>query len=61
MQITKLNKITVLETWLHISKLKNLHKPIIKKILKSIAYSGFKDNIWCADLPDKQLIKKVNK
>ena len=61
MQITKLNKITVLETWLHINKLKNLYKSIIKKILKSIAYSGFKHNIWGADLADKQLIKKVNK
>ena len=29
-----------------------LHKPIIKKILKRTVYSGFKDNIWGFDLVD---------
>ena len=29
-----------------------LHKPIIKKIKKRTVYSGFKDNIWGADLAD---------
>ena len=38
-----------------------LHKPIIKKIKKRKVYSGFKDNIWGADLADMQLISKFNK
>ena len=38
-----------------------LHKPIIKKIRKRKVYSGFKDNIWGADLADIQLISKFNK
>ena len=29
-----------------------LHKPNIKKKLKKEVYSGFKDNIWGADLAD---------
>ena len=29
-----------------------LHKPIIKIFLKRTVYSGFKDNIWGADLAD---------
>ena len=29
-----------------------LHKPIIKKVLKRRVYSSFKDNIWGADLAD---------
>ena len=37
------------------------HKPIIKKLKKRKAYSGFKDNIWDADLADMQLISKFNK
>ena len=37
-----------------------LHKPIIRKFLKSIVYSRFKD-IWGADLADMQLISKFNK
>ena len=40
---------------------KELHKPIIKKILKRRVYSSFKDNIWGADLADMQLISKFNK
>ena len=35
---------------------KELHKLIIKKF-----YSGFKDNIWGADLADMELINKFNK
>ena len=39
---------------------KELRKPIIKKFNKTV-YSGFKDNIWGADLADIQLINKFNK
>ena len=38
-----------------------LHRPIIRKFKKRKAYSGFKDNIWGADLADMQLISKFNK
>ena len=38
-----------------------LHKPIIRKFKKRRVYSGFKDNIWGADLADMQLISKFNK
>ena len=38
-----------------------LHKPIIKKFKKRTVYSGFKDNIWGADLAHMQLISKFNK
>ena len=38
-----------------------LHKPIIKNVLKRTLYSGFKANIWGADLADMQLIIKFNK
>ena len=37
------------------------HKPIIRKLKKRMVYSGFKDNIWGADLADMQLISKFNK
>ena len=37
-----------------------LHKPIIRKF-KRWKVSSFKDNIWCADLTDMQLIRKYNK
>ena len=40
---------------------KELHKPIIRKFKKRTVYSGFKDNIWGADLADMQLINKFNK
>ena len=40
---------------------KELQKPIIKKFTKRKVYSGFKDNIWGADLADMQLISKFNK
>ena len=33
---------------------KELHKPIIRKFKKRKVYSGFKDNIWGADLADMQ-------
>ena len=37
-------------------------KPIIRKLKKKRkVYSSFKDNIWCADLADMQLISKFNK
>ena len=38
-----------------------LHNPIIRKFKKTKVYSGFKDNIWGADLADMQLIGKFNK
>ena len=38
-----------------------MHKPIIRKFQKRKNYSGFKDNIWGADLADTQLISKFNK
>ena len=31
---------------------KELHKPIIRKLKKRKVYSGFRDNIWGADLTD---------
>ena len=37
-----------------------LHKPIIRNFKKRTVYSGFKDNIWGADLADIQLISKFN-
>ena len=40
---------------------KELHKPIIRKLRKRKVYSGFRDNIWGADLADMQLISKFNK
>ena len=38
-----------------------LHKPIIINFKKRKVYSGFKDNIWSADLADMQLISQFNK
>ena len=40
---------------------KELHKPIIRNFKKRTACSGFKDNVWGADLADVQLINKFNK
>ena len=40
---------------------KELHKPVIRNFQKIIVYSGFKDNIWGADLPDMYLISQFNK
>ena len=40
---------------------KELHKPIIRKFKKGKVYSGFRDNIWVADLADMQLISKFDK
>ena len=40
---------------------KEWSKPIIRKFKKRKVYSGFKDNIWGADLADMQLISKYNK
>ena len=37
---------------------KELHKPTIRNFKKRTVYSGFKDNIWGADLADMQLISK---
>ena len=38
-----------------------LHKPSIRKFEKRTVYSGFKDNIWGADLADMHLINKFKK
>ena len=38
-----------------------LHKPIIRNFKKRTVYSGFRDNIWGADLADVQLKSKFNK
>ena len=38
---------------------KELHKPIIRNFRKRTVYSGFKDNIWSADLTDVQFNKQV--
>ena len=38
-----------------------LHKSIIRKFKKRKFYSGFKENIWGADLADMQLISKFDK
>ena len=40
---------------------KELHKPIIRNFLKRTVYSGFKYNIWGADLTHMHLISKFNK
>ena len=40
---------------------KELHKPTIKNFKKRTVYSGYKDNIWGADLADMQLISKFSK
>ena len=40
---------------------KELHKPNIRSFLKRPVYSGFKDNIWGADLADMQLTSNFNK
>ena len=40
---------------------RELRKPIIRNLKKITVYSGFKDNIWGADLVDMQLISKFNK
>ena len=39
---------------------KELDKPVIRKF-KNPVYSGFKDNVWGADLTHMQLISKFNK
>ena len=38
-----------------------LQKPIIRNFKKRTVYSGFKDNIWGANLADIQLISNFNK
>ena len=40
---------------------KELHKPVTRNFEKRTVYSGFKDNIWGADLADMQLISKFDK
>ena len=38
-----------------------LRKPITRKFKKRKAYSGFRDNVWGADLANMQLISRFNK
>ena len=38
-----------------------LHELIIRKFKERTVYSGFKDNIWRADLADMQSISKFSK
>ena len=38
-----------------------LHKPIIRNFEKRKVYPSFKDNIWGADLANRQSISKFNK
>ena len=40
---------------------KELHKPIIRESKKRKVYSGYRENIWGADLADTQLIIYFNK
>ena len=40
---------------------KELHSPIIRSFKNRTIYSGFKDNIWGADLADLQSLSKYNK
>ena len=40
---------------------KELHRPIVRNFKKRTVCSGFRDNIWGADLADMQLISKFNK
>ena len=42
-------------------KMPELRKPIIRKFEKRRVHSPFIDNVWGADLADKQLIFKFNK
>ena len=47
--------------WFALGLAEELHKWIIRKFKKRTVYSGFKDNIWGADLADMQLISKFNR
>ena len=38
-----------------------LHKPIIRNFKERKVHSSFIENIWDADLPDRQLVSKFNK
>ena len=42
----------------HLDLAEELHKSIIRKFKKRTVYLRFKDNIWGANLADKQLISK---
>ena len=43
------------------NQLKNYTNQLLEKLEKRTVYSGFKDNIWGADLAYTQLINKFNK
>ena len=45
----------------NLQKAKEIQKPIVRKFKKRKVYSGFKYDIWGADLADMQLISKFNK
>ena len=57
----KKSKRTVIKSIPNQQLANELHKPIIRKFKKRKVYSSFKDNIWCVDLGDMQLIIKYNK
>ena len=40
---------------------KELHKPIIRKLKKAKVHSSFRDSNWSADVADMQLRSKYNK
>ena len=43
------------------NQLKNYTNQLLESLKKGKVYSGFRDNIWGADLGDMQLISKFNK
>ena len=49
------------ETKQNLQLAKELHKPIIRNFKKRTVYSGFKGNIWGADLADMQSIRNFIK
>ena len=38
-----------------------LHKPVIKKLKRTKAYTRFKDNIWAADLAGIRSLSSFNR
>ena len=40
---------------------KELYKPLINKMKKTIVYARFKDNIWTADLAEMEYLSSKNK
>ena len=55
-QVVVLMQIHIIKTYL-----KNYKNRLLKNFKKRTVYSGFKDNIWRADLAELQLISNFNK